>query len=179
MFSIEKIIEEVIVREGGFTNDPADHGGPTKYGITQVALSEYRQKPVSVQDVMDLTIEETRLIYRNKYLTSVQFHRIHDPYVLTLAFDSGVNHGTHRVIQWLQKIVGVPEDGFFGDVTEVAVNSYEPTRLYQKLLAKRIRFYGEIIAHDPELRKAQDAGYHLQARFAGGWTDRAASFVEV
>jgi len=39
------VIYDLIEREGGFSNHPADKGGPTKYGITQQTLSEWRGVP--------------------------------------------------------------------------------------------------------------------------------------
>jgi lysozyme family protein len=176
---VEAIISAILEREGGYVDHAADRGGPTNFGITIGALAEYRRQPVSAADVRDLTEAEARNIYTNNYLTRHQLHRIRDPYVLTLAFDCAVNHGPQRAIRWLQQIVGVVDDGVFGDATEIAVNSYEPVRLYQKLLARRIVFYGEIIAHDPERARAAAAGYRLQASFALGWARRCAEFVEV
>jgi lysozyme family protein len=165
---IEQMIGEVLAREGGFVDHPADHGGATNFGITQAALAQYRGHAVSIDDVRNLTEVEARNIYRNRYLTSVQLHRIHDPYLLCLLFDCSVNHGPARAVRWLQKACGVPDDGVLGDQTEVAANSLDPVRLYQKILARRIVFYGEIISAD-----------HSQAIFALGWLRRAASFVEV
>jgi len=165
---IEGMIGEVLEREGGYTDNPADGGGPTNRGITQARLSSHRGHPCSAADVQALTEAEAREIYRADYLMAPGLYQIHDPYVLALAFDIAVNHGPRRAVQWLQRICGVPEDGQFGTVTEIAVNSFEPVRLYQKLLARRIVFYGEILSHD-----------HNQAVFALGWLRRAASFVEV
>lgn len=34
MQSIEEIAAEIVAREGGYVNDPADPGGATKYGVT-------------------------------------------------------------------------------------------------------------------------------------------------
>ena len=179
MKDIEGMIYDLLIREGSeYTNRPADRGGPTRYGVTQSALAEYRGHPVTPDDVRNLGEPEARNIYRNNYLTRVQFHRIHDPYLLVLVFDCGVNHGTHRATQWLQQAAGVPDDGVLGDQTEVAVNSMDPVRLYSRVLARRVRFYGEIIAHDPERQAATLAGFHLQAENAGGWLNRAASFIE-
>ncbi|MFX8535331.1 glycosyl hydrolase 108 family protein, partial [Acinetobacter baumannii] len=33
--NIEQYLDELIKREGGYVNNPADRGGATKYGITQ------------------------------------------------------------------------------------------------------------------------------------------------
>ena len=166
--SVDQMIDEILRREGGFVDHPNDRGGPTHHGITQATLARYRGKPVTVDDVRNLTEAEARHIYRNDYFTSIQLHRIRDPYVACLAFDCSVNHGPQRAVRWLQQIVGVVDDGILGDATEVAINSHEPVRLYQKLLARRIVFYGEIISRD-----------HSQAVFALGWLRRAAEFVEV
>ena len=32
---IDRLIEEVIEREGGYVDHPADRGGPTRWGITE------------------------------------------------------------------------------------------------------------------------------------------------
>ncbi len=32
--NVDKIAREIVAREGGFVNDPADAGGATKYGVT-------------------------------------------------------------------------------------------------------------------------------------------------
>ncbi|HMU15802.1 MAG TPA: glycosyl hydrolase 108 family protein [Thauera aminoaromatica] len=179
MQDLEQIIGELLVREGSrYTHHPADRGGPTKYGITQAALAEYRRRPVTEQEVRDLGEPEARLIYRNNYLTRIQLHRIADPFVMVLAFDCAVNHGRTRAVQWLQQIVGVKDDGALGPVTERAINACDPAWLYRRLLARRIEFYGEIITRDPRLTAAVRAGYRLQAENALGWLRRAASFLE-
>jgi lysozyme family protein len=175
----EDLITEMIEREGReYSNRAADRGGPTKFGVTQKTLSIWRRRPVSALEVEALEEWEARKIYEARYLLEPGLHKIADPYVLSLAFDIGVNHGTHRAVQWLQHIVGVDEDGDFGPRTELAVNTYEPVRLFQHLLARRIEFVGAIIAHDPELKRAKDMGLNLQAENALGWARRTASFLE-
>lgn len=166
--SIDSMLGDILRREGGYVNNPNDRGGPTNMGITQAALASWRGRPVTEDDVRNLAETEARAIYLSRYLSEPRLDRIHDPYVLSLAFDCSVNHGPHRAIRWLQKAAGVVDDGILGPQSEVAINTVEPVRLYQRLLARRIVFYGEIISHD-----------HSQAVFALGWLRRAAEFLEV
>lgn len=175
---IEAIIDDLIVREGGYVDHPADRGGPTKYGITQRTLATYRGRPVSVSEVKALEKSEAANIYRTTYLTAPELDRIKDPYVMVLAFDCAVNHGPQRAVRWLQQLVGVVDDGILGPISEVAINTYEPVRLYYRLAAKRIRFFGNIVSNDRELDRAKKAGFNLQAEFAAGWNNRVADFVE-
>lgn len=37
--NIEQYLDELIKREGGYVNNPADRGGATKYGITGSSCS--------------------------------------------------------------------------------------------------------------------------------------------
>ena len=37
----DELIDGILEREGGFVNDPVDHGGVTNFGITAVAWGQY------------------------------------------------------------------------------------------------------------------------------------------
>ena len=63
----EKCMAVIEKWEGGFDNDPDDPGGPTNMGITQSDLARWRQKPVTVDDVRNLTRDEACQIYREFY----------------------------------------------------------------------------------------------------------------
>lgn len=161
-----EIIDAVLKHEGGFVNDPADRGGATNWGITQATLTAWRQRPVTVEDVRALTKGEAKRIYLALYIDRPGFNQIRDPRVRHLAVDSGVNHGVRRPIQWLQTLVGAKVDGKLGPKTAAAINE-DAGRLFDRLLAVRIRFYGAIIS-----------GNQSQARFAKGWLNRATSFLD-
>lgn len=179
MIDIEQVLTELLDREGRtYTNDPADRGGPTKFGITQARLAVWRQRAVLPEDVEELTESEARAIYRAQYLTDPGIYKIADPYLLVLVFDCAVLHGPGRAVRWLQQALGTVDDGVFGTVTETLANGTDAVRTYQRVLARRVRFFGEIIADDPERRRATAAGYRLQAKFAKGWLRRAADFIE-
>lgn len=161
------LIEDVIVREGGYVDNSADSGGSTKYGITQATLAAWRKHPVTAQDVQDLQMPEARLIYEGQYLNAPGLYRITDPTLQALLFDSAVQHGPETAVRWLQAAVSVPIDGSCGPVTATAANA-NPARAYRQVLATRVRYYGSIISNN-----------HSQAVFAAGWANRVAEFVEI
>lgn len=175
-----QIIEDILTREGSeYTNRAADRGGPCRHGITLATLSEWRGRPSTADDVRNLTETEARDIYRESYIVRPGFLGIENEAVRALVVDCGVNHGVKRAVKMLQEAAHVFPDGIFGPNTRSAVNRMTAAVLYRRLIAQRVRFYGQIIAHDPELKKAREAGYgNLQAFNAGGWLARAAEFIE-
>lgn len=186
---VSAIIDDILRREGDrYTNDPADKGGPTKYGITLKTLSDYRGHPVTAEDVAALTVQEARSIYFQRYVRGPGFSKISDEQLMALAVDCAVNHGQSRAIEWLQGLVGVRVDGELGPNTADAINRHDPRKLYLRMVAMRGRFYGEIIARDWRLAVAKAkstpggaddiALSDLQAMYAGGWMNRAMEFLD-
>jgi lysozyme family protein len=175
------VIDNILRREGDrYTNRAADRGGPTKYGVTLATLSEWRGKACTAKDVEDLGETEAREIYREEYIIRPGFLGIENESVRALTVDCGVNHGVSRAVKMLQQAAHVFPDGIFGSNTRTAVNRMTAAVLYRRLIAERVRFYGQIIAKDPELARVRIAGYdQLQAFNAGGWLNRAAEFIEV
>ncbi len=66
-FSVDAMIDDVIRREGGFVDHPADRGGPTKFGITQAALARYLGRAVTAAEVDALSPDQAKQIYRRDY----------------------------------------------------------------------------------------------------------------
>lgn len=161
----DDIISAILFREGGYVNNPADRGGPTKFGITQGTLAEFRRVPVSPADVAELTEDEARNIYRQVYVKP--WEGIVPALVLPLLADSAVNHGPGRALKMLQKALGVEPDGVLGPSTQAAIVAMDAEHMYRKLCAERVRFYGRLISLD-----------QTQSRFAAGWCNRIAEFIE-
>ena len=163
----DDLIDDILRREGGFVDHPADRGGPTKYGITQATLANHRGRPVNVDDVRNLTETEAREIYEKLYLRQPKFDRIEYRPLQALLLDCAVNHGPVRATMWLQQAAGVLDDGVIGPVTLEAVHKMDGGLLYRRVLARRCRFYGRLVTRDPG-----------QAAFAAGWAARVAEFIE-
>jgi lysozyme family protein len=177
--SVASIIDDLIRREGDkFTNRPADRGGPTRWGITQATLSDWYGRPATIEDVKNLSEQEAREIYRERYLIKPGFLGIENESVRAFAVDSAVQHGSATAVKFLQKAAHAFPDGIFGPKTRDAVNRMTASVLYRRACAERVRFYGAIISHDPEYVKAKLAGYDLQAENALGWANRIAEFIE-
>lgn len=162
----QKLMDEIIQREGGFVYHAEDLGGPTKYGITQATLSAWLGKPVGVEAVKNLTEKEARWIYNALYITRPGFHKIEYGPLQALMVDCGVHHGVRRAIKWLQHAVKVKEDGIIGPVTLKAVNAAYGPALYRAVLARRLQFFGAILRRNPK-----------QVVFAHGWLNRVSEFV--
>ena len=65
--TVDRMIEDVIRREGGFVDHPADRGGPTKFGITQATLAGYCGHSVGAAEVAALNADQAKQIYRCDY----------------------------------------------------------------------------------------------------------------
>lgn len=111
--NIETIIAEVIKREGGFTNNPNDPGGPTNFGITQKTLSDWLGQPATEVDVQNLNYGDAKAIYMKKYYQDPGFAAVavlseKIAYELT---DTGVNCGTATATIMLQRCLNAFNQG--------------------------------------------------------------------
>lgn len=110
--------------EGAYSNVKTDRGGPTKYGITHKTLAAHRGVPaVSAVQVQGMSREEAADIYRRSYWGQAGGDLL-PPGLDYAAFDFAVNSGPARAVKTLQRVVGVREDGQFGEQTLAAVRRY-------------------------------------------------------
>lgn len=138
MQTIDQIIEQILDEEGAsYTDNPADSGGPTKYGITQAALAAWRGHSVTPDDVRWLMMDEAAKIYRARYYTQPGFDKVSalSPAIAAKLTDAGVNCGTGTVSKFLQRALNVfnqggklyadvKVDGAIGTGTICALNAY-------------------------------------------------------
>lgn len=158
-------LEFVLSREGGFVNDPHDRGGATNKGITQAVYDDWRTKhDLPTRSVADLNMDEIRTIYRTNYWEVSRCGTIPEP-IDMFVFDSAVQHGPRKAIQFIQRAMGVQDTGYFGPLTIKAllreIEAGEVRILAQACMAHRRDFYAGIIKNDP-----------TQKRFERGWENR-------
>lgn len=164
--SAQDIIDEIVRREGGYVDNPNDRGGPTNYGITQDTLSSWRGHPVTAEDVQALSEDEARNIYSARYYTGPNYDHLAEP-LRSFMVDSAVQHGPGRASRWLQLALGVTTDGVIGPQTLAAYDrADDPGRILLRVVKRRLKFYGDIIA-----------GNETQRVFAAGWFRRVADAI--
>lgn len=81
-------------KDGGYTNDPTDPGGETKFGISKRAHPNV--------DIKNLTFDEACKIYIKEYWDACGCDSIPFPFC-TIVFDTAVNCGTGRARDWMRK----------------------------------------------------------------------------
>ncbi len=155
------IVNTIILHEGGrYTNDPADAGGPTRWGITMPVLAAHRKRTVTAHDIRLLTRAEAEDIY------TIRFVRPFDGISGTLrtnVIDMGVNAGQQRAIILLQQTIGVTVDGRLGPLTVAATTTRDWNIIYGGV---RILFYENLILSKP-----------VNIKWRNGWRNRAISFI--
>ncbi|CAB4124411.1 zliS Lysozyme family protein [uncultured Caudovirales phage] len=124
-------IEVVLKSEGGYVNDPHDPGGDTNFGISKRAYPSV--------DIKHLTKEGAIAIYKKDYWDRVKGDDL--PIGLDLVvLDAAVNSGVSQSVKWLQRSVGVVDDGTIGPKTFIAVAQHDTTKTIEDCLHQRLLF---------------------------------------
>ena len=124
---------ELMGNEGGYSNNPADPGGETMWGITK-CVANLHGYTGAMQDLPQSTAKTiAKAVYWDPYLCD-QF----DPRVAFQVFDTAYNGG--EPVKWLQEAVGVTPDGIIGARTIAAVRSTDPLKTIMRFDAQRILY---------------------------------------
>jgi len=175
----DALIDLVLVREGWpkFTNDPADHGGPTKGGITLADLQEwFGSTELTAAHVEALDEPTARAIYTKRYITDWHFDLVGDDWVQDFLVDTGVLQGQENAVHVLQGALSVPVDGDIGPVTlaSLTLALRQPRRLRKALIRERMhRLLDAMCVGVPkEMRQTTNL------KWRHGWWNRVADFLD-
>lgn len=168
MTTIEAILDDVLRREGGYSDHLADGGGPTNYGITANTLGQFRQsgRRATRAEVQKLTEAEAREIYRRQFVLAPRLDRVPDERLRALLVDFGTHSGPVRAVKALQHALDVPIDGVIGTQTLAALAGADADTVYRSVLRERGELLAAILHRDP-----------TQWVFAAGWLRRLMEFV--
>lgn len=184
MKTVRQLTDEIIAREGGYVNDPADPGGATKYGVTigtmrSLGLDLTRDGRVTEADVKALTKEKAAEIFEQSYFIKPRIGLLPEPLQPTV-YDMYVNAGSNavKILQRLLNDLGrydLVEDGKLGPMS--AKSAFDTLRSYPDLvdrygIARRDYYYrlGDLRPASRKYAKRRDGG-------KGGWITRAEEFI--
>ena len=151
MSEFKDAFEILIGHEGGHVDHPDDPGGETKFGISKRAYPEI--------NIAGLTVDGAKAIYKKDYWDCVRADELPTP-LRFLLFDGAVNAGVAQSIKWLQRAVGVRDDGVIGPVTMVAIKSIGSHKIASNFLGQRLKHMTDLKQWD---------------QFGRGWSRRIAS----
>jgi uncharacterized protein (TIGR02594 family) len=159
----EAALAHVLDMEGGYTNDPADPGGPTNFGITLADYARFRQIPIAAATRADLIAslqhiapDAVRAIYLARYWTPAGCPLLPAPLAF-FHFDTAVNMGTGTAIRMLQTALGCTIDGEIGPQTRATASAADPRALLTAYADLRRRRYRSLASYP---------------RFGRGWLAR-------
>lgn len=137
--TFDETFTKLIAHEGGEVNDPRDPGGHTKYGISKRAYPDV--------DIASLTLEQAREIYLRDYWLRARCDQL-PPAVAFQVFDTAVNSGIGQSIRFLQRAVGVADDGNVGPLTIAAVKRMDPEAVASRFNGHRLDFMTRLSTWD-------------------------------
>jgi lysozyme family protein len=151
--SFDDAFAALMGNEGGYSNNPADPGGETMWGVTaRVARANGYGG-----DMRAMPQATARLIAKRVYWDPYYCDQF-DPRVAFQVFDAAYNGGLP--VTWLQEAAGLKPDGRIGPVTIAAVNSTDPVRVVARFLAYRLKYLADL---------------HNWPAFSHGWANRIAN----
>jgi len=150
--------QTLLVHEGGFSNDKADSGGATRFGVTEAVARRAGYRGA----MSELPLDLAQRIYRVEYWDAIRADDL--PATLRYpVFDAAVNSGVGQAVKWLQRAAGVKDDGVIGPQTLAAVSQLDASALRMRMLSARLRLMASLPSWPA---------------FSRGWVNRICSLME-
>jgi uncharacterized protein (TIGR02594 family) len=135
----DEALRRVLAHEGGYTDHPADPGGPTNFGITLRDARAHWRPNATAADLRAMPVTIAKHIYRAHYAAPLRYHDL--PAGVDYALlDYGINSGVVRSAKVLQRLVGTTVDGEIGSETLAAVHVRDPKVLVAAICDERLVF---------------------------------------
>ena len=153
MANFDDAFDQLMINEGGYSNNPDDSGGQTMYGITESVARENGYTGL----MKDLTLVTAKQIAKKCYWDINQCDQM-EPRIAFQIFDTVYNGGD--AIKWLQQSCNIKVDGYVGIDTLNATRSNDPLKVILRFNALRMKYLST--------RK-------VWPKFSKGWMDRIAN----
>ena len=160
---------KILKYEGGFVNDPKDHGGATNMGVTlatwkQVGYDKDGDGVIDANDIKLLSANDAISVLKLNYWNRWKADQINNQSIAEILVDWVWGSGKWGIVI-PQRILKVPDDGIVGNATLFAVNSANQRGLHEAIFQARGRFILDLVKNHPE-----------QKKFLDGWMNRLNQF---
>ncbi|HXH54259.1 MAG TPA: glycosyl hydrolase 108 family protein [Gammaproteobacteria bacterium] len=170
-------ISFVLKHEGGLSNNLADPGGITNYGVSLRFLKALgnnlppgviidEQPTVDAFDVRNMNIAEARLLYKQDWWDKYQYGNINDQFLANKVFDIAINIGPAEAAKLLQKACSqlgssLEVDGMLGSQSFTVINKLNASNLLTEFCKNVTFYYQALVKNNPNL-----------SQFLQGWLNR-------
>ena len=139
-WTYDESLRRLLAHEGGYTNDAADPGGPTNFGITIYDYRKYVKPGATAADVRAMQLADAKKIYRAKYWDAQRCDEL--PAGVDYAvFDYGVNSGIGRSGKVLRRALALPDnDWHTTDAVISACATRDARTVVTAICDERLRF---------------------------------------
>ncbi len=138
--SYDECLRRLLIHEGGYTNHPADPGGPTNFGITIADYRRYVKPSAAAADVKAMKLDEAKAIYRAKYWDAQRCDEL-PAGVDDTVFDYGVNSGIGRSGKVLRRVLGLSDaNSAVTDEVIAALGKRDPKAVITAINDERLAF---------------------------------------
>jgi len=138
----------------GYTNDPHDRGGETKYGIAKNSNPDL--------DITHMDWDTAKAVYFSHYWLNAKCDKM-DGRLAILQFDGAIQHGPGTASKFIQRAIEVEDDGAIGPITLASLADQDATEICNSVCDQRVKYYNEIVAEDD-----------TQQKYLAGWLRRVA-----
>lgn len=129
--TFDDAFDRLMDHEGNYVNNPDDPGGETKYGISK------RSYPG--EDIKNLTKDRAKFLFRRDFWDRINADKLPDGVAFQLS-DFAYHSHHETAIRYLQRALGVADDGHWGPVSQAAADSTSESDMIMKLNAERLDF---------------------------------------
>ena len=169
MADVNLLVPKILKWEGGFVDDPADHGGATNMGVTistwrKVGYDKDGDGDIDTDDIRLLTRTDATWVLKKFYWDRWKADEIHNQSVAEILVDWVWASGKWGIVI-PQGILDVKKDGIVGPKTIDAINSANQFLLHTQIFFYRKHFINSIVTND-----------RTQFRFYNGWLNRLEDF---
>ena len=123
--------DRLMLHEGGYVNDEKDPGGETKFGISK------RSYPS--EDIPNMTKDRAKALFRRDFWDKVDGDTLQDG-VAFQAADFAYHSGPSVAVRYLQRALGVADDGDWGPASQAAADAADEHDTIMLLIAERIDY---------------------------------------